>query len=885
MKHPEHRPHAFVALLALTVALAACSSSGGDGDRSPPPPAGEITLDPNTAPAASMVKVEGLELDACPLRTSEIRIAGETAPTVLNARHEALMRLPLFYDEGTKWAAPPTGPQDVEIFCNGDLWATLPAAITITELAPAAGTTEALVTDYQQIAADYQALVNHLFPTPSIEQQLFTAIFAAVDELLNGSNAESLSTVVDELKQTDPEVLAVMDAVTAVGSADEAVTAQRELLAEMRAHAESSPAPSLNRSALVVPKAYVPEIPGARLKSDVDLASEMQTYVVLKSFGEEVVGQTREDFSSGEGVLSAISEKFGRAAKVSVYLFIIDYVLNKLVVSVFPANLDEIQLELAETKLQSSEVTYSQFKLSASNVPANFTIRDLTAVVQTLLGAGGGGSKPAETQKWIKSLEDLIPEVAKLALDLLDQTFKEYAALLPNPLEYDLELFSVVPQMHYEAWGETRDLYALYPTDSNVIRPLEDQLEWAASPTYWGSAQVYVTPAPAPAPSFWGSLYSGPAFGDNTTFSNPVEVTVGDLAIVLELYDLTVPEGDTASVGVKLSHAPQAEEGDVDVFVWPSGDPDISVTSTVPMSFNDTNWNDFQYLTLAAAEDDDEDDGQATVLLTALLESVGEDPINIEAHLTATEEDNDRTKFVLDPSSVDVPEGETAEVDVKLNQEPSSKVTAIVTYASGDQDIEVRSPTVMRFDEDNWDIYQTVTLYAQPDEDLEEGRAQFLVSANPPATVDDAYITATEDEEGDMLHYSWTIDDGETKYTAGGVIPITLDPTADSETVLGTATGYATRTQGEDYRSGTSTLTVRNYWTDTVCYCGTTHCVTRTDPADHILAVDTQLNISTAPASQKQGARRDIVVIVGEDDAFSYSYDCGAVGTISAELL
>jgi hypothetical protein len=34
----------------------------------------------------------------------------------------------------------------------------------------------------------------------------------------------------------------------------------------------------------------------------------------------------------------------------------------------------------------------------------------------------------------------------------------------------------------------------------------------------------------------------------------------------------------------------------------------------------------------------------------------------------------------------------------------------------------------------------------------------------------------------------------------------------------------------------------------------------------------------------KQEARRDIVVIVGEDAPYSVSYNCGVKGTVSAEL-
>ena len=52
------------------------------------------------------------------------------------------------------------------------------------------------------------------------------AIFAAIEELLNRTDANSLSGLLDDLTQNHPDVLALLDAVHAVGSADENAAAR-----------------------------------------------------------------------------------------------------------------------------------------------------------------------------------------------------------------------------------------------------------------------------------------------------------------------------------------------------------------------------------------------------------------------------------------------------------------------------------------------------------------------------------------------------------------------------------------------------------------------------------------------------------------------------------
>jgi hypothetical protein len=510
---------------------------------------------------------------------------------------------------------------------------------------------------------------------------------------------------------------------------------------------------------------------------------------------------------------------------------------------------------------------------SESTPTREVTLDASSAIIMTIgLSDVPGASASEQALDWTKILHDKLEEVGKFFLERLSKFLKELAKE-PGGFEFDLDAFAVVPQMRFEAAGETPELYELYPQHSQVIKPLPDQLQWQASDTYWGSADVWVTPAAR-------------AFGPHSTESEHIRVQVGQLALILEQYTVDVPEGYDALVGVKLSNALPEEEGPVEVFAKRvAGDADITVTSHLPMIFNDTDWNDFQYITLAAAEDDDQDDDDATVLVSTVVDSIGEEAQNIEASLTATEIDDDRPRFVLDPSSVRVPEGETAEVGVKLSQSPPFKLAAIVTYSGGDRDLEVQSPTIMRFDEDNWDTFQTVTLYAHPDDDAVEGQAQFRISANPPAKVDELFITATEDEPGESLSFSWVLeaDFGPNiiTYTASGTVPVTLDRN-NTSTPLGSGSVYASRratNEDPELSTGFATLTVRNHWSDTICYCGSTgYCRTRDDPNDYVLAVDVQLPFGSGS--------QEIVIIVGEGSPYSASYNCGGntTGSIQAAL-
>jgi len=238
-----------------------------------------------------------------------------------------------------------------------------------------------------------------------------------------------------------------------------------------------------------------------------------------------------------------------------------------------------------------------------------------------------------------------------------------------------------------------------------------------------------------------GTVTIDPSHGSDQT----VSVELDGLQFNTNTVSLTVPEGGTATFQVKLSAQPS---GTVQATVSRvSGDSNINVTGGSNLTFTTSNWNTYQTVTLAAAEDADTTNGSATIRIHRTSGDAVPDK-----DVQATEQDNDALQFVTDKDAVPVPEGGTATFQVKLSAQPSGTVQATVSRASGDSDISVTGGSNLTFTTSNWNTYQTVTLAAAEDADTTNGSATIRIHRTSGDAVPDKDVQATE-QDNDALQF------------------------------------------------------------------------------------------------------------------------------------
>jgi hypothetical protein len=194
---------------------------------------------------------------------------------------------------------------------------------------------------------------------------------------------------------------------------------------------------------------------------------------------------------------------------------------------------------------------------------------------------------------------------------------------------------------------------------------------------------------------------------------------------------LAINEGAAGTFGVSLTQQP-AGTVTVNIGAAPAGQVTLSATT---LTFDATNYNTVQNVTVTAPQDDDALDEDITLTLT----SAGLTARTVSVSVN----DDDTQAIVLSANTLAINEGANGTITVRLAFNPVTNAT--VNIVSGDAGAVTRAPATLTFTAANYQTPQTVTLTGVQDADTrnETVNVQFTSAVAPTQTLQ---VSVTDDD-------------------------------------------------------------------------------------------------------------------------------------------
>ena len=217
--------------------------------------------------------------------------------------------------------------------------------------------------------------------------------------------------------------------------------------------------------------------------------------------------------------------------------------------------------------------------------------------------------------------------------------------------------------------------------------------------------------------------------------------------------NFTIVEGETDSYTVVLNTQPVG--GNVTVTVEVDELYTADLTAIPSLTFNATDWDMAQIVTLAPVDDDIDDDSESVTLMHKVT---GADYTNIPANaVNVAIVDNDVRGVIVSETSLRFREQLRSSYTIVLNSEPLGTVTIDLAADPATKLTVMVSPPVspprLTFNPGNWDTPQTVTLIAPHDDDVDDEKGITIThmvdgsdyGANN-VTVDDVSVDIDDDD-------------------------------------------------------------------------------------------------------------------------------------------
>ena len=280
---------------------------------------------------------------------------------------------------------------------------------------------------------------------------------------------------------------------------------------------------------------------------------------------------------------------------------------------------------------------------------------------------------------------------------------------------------------------------------------------------------------------------------EGSTDETTVSITDNDVAgVTVNPTTVTVAEGETATYQVKLNTLPT---GTVTVTINDPTDNTVVTADTPSLSFDSTNWNSFQDVTVRAAEDGDAEDDTATVTHTVS----GYGTVTTADSVTVSVTDNEPAVEVsFGQTTYTVAEGGTVTVAVTLDVDPERTVVVPITVtdqggaSSADYS---RLPPNVTFS--SGETSQTFTFTAADDSSVDGGESIKLGFGTLPAKVtegstDETTVSITDNDVAGVTvnPTTVTVAEGETatyqvklNTLPTGTVTVTINDPTDNTVV------------------------------------------------------------------------------------------------------
>ncbi len=245
-----------------------------------------------------------------------------------------------------------------------------------------------------------------------------------------------------------------------------------------------------------------------------------------------------------------------------------------------------------------------------------------------------------------------------------------------------------------------------------------------------------------------GANYNGADITPNAV----VTVTVTDnemRGVTIAPTSVTIPEGDSNTYTVRLTSAPDGGTVMVTPTIPAGNDLLLFLTGGAPaatavLTFDMSNWNVAQPVTLTATADDDAVADAAIVVTHAVTGADYEINNVTAADVTATITEDDAPGVTISTATLSVAEDGNNTYTVVLNTEPTGPVTVALTIDNSD--VTADTATV-NFTMSNWNTAQTVTISAAEDFDGNDDTASITHTVSGAdydgATITNPVVTVT----------------------------------------------------------------------------------------------------------------------------------------------